>query len=542
MAKWNLRKVLRNWKKSRSGAVAVYMAILLPVLIGAIGMSIDLAQSYLIRERLSRALDAAALAVAGSSALETEAEMLARVNQFMDANYPEEKIGVAYDIDIHVEGDDVRVSAAADYNTFFIHILGHDRVTVRSSSTVRKQIKGLEVVLVLDNTGSMGASNMAALREASTNFVEILFSRAAHEEDIKIGIVPYSSSVRVGRYGLGEFPDGTPGYGDPFIILPDGVSYTDNHSDSNNWNGCIVEHNENNYDADATHVANSKGQLWTTSAGGTCTSTADCRGHGWDPASNTNDAYPEGTALPYPNQGLDDYPGPFEIYMYGRIIDQNDRCSSYSGYATSRCSSCYSASHPTSSLRNKCNTRHCFCWASTPNIYCPWANVVPLSSDEDQLLAGIAAMQHEGATLSNIGMLWGMRLLSPDPPFTEGVAWGDEEWNKAIVMMTDGQMSIDNAHATAYWAATRYSGSISNALLEERLMEVCDYLKAPGRDVIIYTVTFDHATANISDETKAIYRDCATSPSHYYDAPTQEELLSVFTRISGALANLHIRE
>ena len=164
--------------------------------------------------------------------------------------------------------------------------------------------------------------------------------------------------------------------------------------------------------------------------------------------------------------------------------------------------------------------------------------MLPLSSDEDEINATLDSMDYGGSTYSNIGMAWGMRVLSPEEPFIEGADWEDEEWNKAIVLMTDGEMSPSSVYS-AYWPAG--NESISIATMNTRLQEVCTWLKAEPRNVIIYTVTFDHATSDISASTKAIYRNCATDADHYFDAPTQANLITAFERISGALANLHLK-
>lgn len=523
------RRVLVAMSADIRGSVVAMFAVLLPVLIGAVGMTVDLSQAYLVRQRLGGAVDAAALAVASLPSDTDPAELEALAQKFLDANYPSGKIGATYDLNVAFIGDSaVIVSAYADYDTSFMRIAGIDTITVSKSATVQREVKGLEVALVLDNTGSMGTSNIDALKTASTNFINILFDKVENAEDLKIGIVPYSGSVRVGRYGLGQYPDGTSGYGDPFVVLPTGVSYTSNHEASSGWYGCIVEHHAENYDSDATAVANSKGQLWTTSATGICTGAADCRGHGWDPGSTTND--------PYPDDVNDDYQGPWEIYQYGRTISYWQKCSdlggSYSNATPSRCNSCTGGSGV-----NRCTTTYCFCSQSAPNRNCPWANIVPLTSDQSALLAAIQTMKHEGSTLSNIGMAWGGRVLSPEFPFQEGSAWEDENWNKAIVMMTDGETSPSGTYSAYYTAS---GTDVDEDAMNARLVETCDYLKASPRNVIIYTITFSHATSDVDEATKQYYKDCATSAAYYFDAPTQAELIDVFEKISGALARLHI--
>lgn len=525
-----ITRALRAFTLMSEGTIAVAFGLLAPVLIGSVGVAMDLSQAYLVRQRLHGALDASALSAA-AVVEEDDAEVEQRVKDFLQMNYPPEKIGFIRmdEVEVEVSESEVTVFAQAHFPTTFMSILGIEQISVSSSTVVAREIKGLEVVLVLDNTGSLGATNMESVRTAAKNFVNILFERVAEPDDIKIGVVPYSGSVRVGRYGLGQFPDGTTGYGTPFVTLPAGISYTTDRNGTG-WYGCVVEHEATNYNSAAVHLPNSRGQLWTTS--GTCSSSTNCRGHGWSPAISTND--------PYPDDTQDNYAGPWDIYSYGKIIVAGTNSSSSrvcgSGYT---CSNCYSSSYSTTSLRNTCRDAYCYCSYTRPNENCPYANVLPLTSEQQDILDQLDTMNFGGPTYSNIGMAWGMRVLSPEEPFIEGSEWEDEEWNKAIVLMTDGEMSPSGTYS-GYGDSNKVSfDSVAN--LNTRMQEVCTWLKAAPRNVIIYTITFDHATSDISAATKTIYRNCATDADHYFDAPSQAELISTFERISGALANLHVR-
>ncbi len=513
LAGW-LKKAAPFYCGARAGSIAIAFAVMLPVVIGSVGMSLDLAQAHLVRERLGGAIDAAALAATASETEETA--ITARVEEFFDVNYPAEKIGETYDLNVSVNGDEVTVSAYADFDTSFMKILGVDQITVYRETTVQREVSGLEVALVLDNTGSMSSNNnIQALRDASESFVRILFESTSDPSYIKIGLVPYSSSVRVGRYGLGLNPDGT-AYGDGYVFvnLPDDMSYTTDKT-SSNWYGCVVEHKDTGYESGATYVANSRGQLWEAAD-------TNLDGHGWNPASGSND--------PYDYDVYDDYSGPWDVYSYGRVISNGQKCSWYGGYSNSRCSDCTGS-------YGRCNSDYCFCWKSDSsggtNNNCPYAYIQPLTSDEQTLYDGIADMKAHGYTYGNIGMAWGYRLLSPEPPFSEGSEWDDNEWRKAIIMMTDGNNTMESTYST-YWATNKHNVNVSD--LNERFAETCEALKAQG--VTIYTVTF---TSSISSSTKQYYEDCATSPAQYYDAPSQDELIEVFETISRELANLHIK-
>lgn len=217
-------------------ATAIAFAVMAPVLVGAMGAGLDLANAYLVKERLSKAIDAAALAGAGSSS--DEAAIRARILEFFYANFPAEELGITFDPQVTVDGDEVYVYGRAYYNTIFLHLLGIDEIDVASDTTVQRNVQGIEVVLVMDNTGSMASyNNIGTLRTAATNFVNILFDLAEKDEYIRIGLVPYSTSVNVGPYGLGYDHEGLY-YDTAFVNNPLGRRY--NAHSSSQWGGCVL--------------------------------------------------------------------------------------------------------------------------------------------------------------------------------------------------------------------------------------------------------------------------------------------------------------
>lgn len=524
-----MMKHMKKYIRDLGGAIIVAFAVMAPIVIGAAGMALDYSRAYLVQQRLAHAIDAAALAAASSST--DEALIRQKILDFFEKNYPPEKLGITFDPVVTVNGHEVHVTGNADYNTLFLKLIGIYQIDVDAETTVQREIRGLEVVLVLDNTGSMDTSkNIRALKTGAQNFINILFDRAQEPEDIKIGLVPYSNSVRVGRYGIGKNPDGS-NYdgGQTFVTLPTGINYTTSHS-STNWYGCVVEHMDNaDYQPSATQVTNARGQLWRYST--------NWKGHGWDPAKTTND--------PYPQDIEDDYEGPWDIYAYGKIIAQNEKCSDYSGFATSRCSSC----NTSGSNRDKCNTTYCYCWATEPNDSCPYAAVQPLTSDRALLLSQVEDddtvsldggtepddMEPHGNTAGNVGMMWGYRLISPEAPFEEGADFNDVYWRKAIVMMTDGDNTIDSGSTGYSYYGPGSKNDMTVTKMNNRFAEVCEKLKDEG--VIIYTITF---TSAIDEGTKDYYRECATDEDHYHDAPSQEDLINVFEEISRELSNIYI--
>tara|TARA_B100001989_G_scaffold246955_1_gene218525 strand:- start:1472 stop:2872 length:1401 start_codon:yes stop_codon:yes gene_type:complete len=258
------KNLIRTFVRDKTATIAIMFGIMAPVLIGVAGMSLDYSQAYLVKQRLAQALDAAALA--GAAASTEEAEIEQRVLDFFHANYPPEKLGIEYTPSVQVVGDEVRVGGSARYETTFLRVIGVDFIDVSAETTVVREVQGIEVVLVMDNTGSMSTNNnIGALRNAASNFVYIMYGidpddgaladpsslddMATRDRDyIKIGLVPYSTSVNVGPYGLGEDRNGDY-YGEAFVNNPHDLSYTDYYNTSTNWFGCVLAHD---YPADTT--------------------------------------------------------------------------------------------------------------------------------------------------------------------------------------------------------------------------------------------------------------------------------------------------
>ncbi len=444
------------YKVNILGVAAVWFGMTIPLIVSAVGTSVDLAQSYLVRERLSQALDAAALAAAASSS-EDPQYIEDRVNDFVEANYPPDKVGFTTDIDVESTHDKLIATATAQLNTSFMKVFGKDTVTVSVSTEVTKEVKAIEVVLVMDVTGSMSTNNnIATLRTAATNFVNTMFERVTDTDMIKIGLVPFSSSVNVGPYGLGLSPGGLP-YDDAFVTNPSNLTYST--TNTSRWGGCVLE-----------------------------------------------GEYPD---------DIDDHEGPWEMYRY---------CRTRTGAVIPGCDTTRSGRSP----------NYTYTANQNQNYLCPKTPVTPLTNNKSELLTSISTLRAEGNTYINTGLSWGRRLISRDFPFTEGEEYGDEDWTKAIILMTDG-VNVMHNHYSIYGPTA--SHTIDEGDLNDRMLDICEEMKDPDQNILVYTITFD---AGVNQQTKRLFEECATQPSMWYHAPSQAKLIEVYQTIAKELANLHI--
>jgi Flp pilus assembly protein TadG len=155
------------------GAVLAFTAITMVVLLGFVGMALDGARGYVTRSRLSRAVDAAALAGAkslrqGQQAADASARSLAAANGVT----PAQGVNLSISFSQNSVGENtVRVTATRTIPTLFMRVLGQSSLTVVSQAEAA--VPPVDLVLVLDQSGSLAAVGaFDELQEAAKNFVD----------------------------------------------------------------------------------------------------------------------------------------------------------------------------------------------------------------------------------------------------------------------------------------------------------------------------------------------------------------------------------
>jgi uncharacterized protein YegL len=173
----------------------VVVAAMLPVLMGMVGLAVDLGMVYVSHTRLQNAVDAGAMAA--SAELPYDPNMSTdRVPQAAQAmvarNYPEARVtGLS-------EGSEIRsvcVNGEAEVPLLLLDVLGMADPTVKAAACAG--FNNLEIALVIDNSGSMSGTPIQKVREASEELADLIMpdgSRAA----TRMGLVPFRGKVHVG--------------------------------------------------------------------------------------------------------------------------------------------------------------------------------------------------------------------------------------------------------------------------------------------------------------------------------------------------------
>jgi len=184
--------------------VLVFVALALPVLAGMVGLGIDTSMLFLAHSRLQTAVDSAALA--GSLQLPFDPELdqglvVAAVNDLMARNFPEAEIT---DISQGGELRSVRVTARAEVDMLLLGVLGVTSKYVEASALAG--FNNLEIVFVIDNSGSMKGTPISETNQAAENLVDLVMPDGG-ASSVKVGLVPFRGKVRIGT-GVDAYPAG----------------------------------------------------------------------------------------------------------------------------------------------------------------------------------------------------------------------------------------------------------------------------------------------------------------------------------------------
>lgn len=514
------RTSLRAFARETGGSVAILFGVaLIPLLIG-VGVAVDYGRALIVRERMADAADAAALAIGSWPGL-NEAELSAKAQQFFDANYPPTEIGTVGKVDVKLAGDDISVSVSGQVPTTFMKLANFDALNVGVTNKITKKQRNIEVVLVLDITGSMNSGGkLSAMKNAATKMVNTLFNNKSTSDTLKIGLVPFSAAVNVGTDKQNSGWIDTATYPNNSAIAKEDFAYTNgqnaftlfNQLRNRDWAGCVRERAEP-YELTDDPPASSAATKWAPyfapdepSASGNCSSSSSN-------SSYTNDYLCDGS--------------------YTNIS------SCFNGETTTAAKrQCFTGKYNNITVSNS---------SKGPQLNCSPSPVMAMSNVRSTINNAINNLSAGGYTVIPAGLLWGWRLISPGAPFTEGSAYDDEKWIKAIVLLTDGDNDVNagnNSHNESDYNAFGYakrghlgntSGSNAVATLNTKTLTVCNAIKA--KEIQLYTIGFQ-----VSSSAQNLLRSCATKPDMFYNSPSNQQLEVVFADIAQGLSELRIAQ
>lgn len=493
------------------GAVLVKFTIALLPLLSISAVAMDFGRIVIIKQKLTNAVDAAALAVGRQSELDgTDAASLAKA--FVNAHYTTADVGELTNLTVTNTPAEVDITATARVPTVFLSILSTPYVDITVSSRALRQQRNVELVMVLDNSGSMGGIKLANLKSAAHGLVDTLFGSLSVSANVKIGLVPFAAAVNVGTSNVGSAwldQTGLSPISGENIDLPPGYTLLSLLGSLTNsgWGGCVR---------------------------------ARVGPHGYDLTDEPpNPLVGETLFVPYfaPDEpGSGNGPAPPEPGYDNDYI--NDMGIPGDFGARQRNGSKYIGAAVLAP-------------GYGPNYNCVTSPIVPLTNVKGTIASAIDGMTAGGDTVIPEGLAWGWRVLSPGPPFTEGASYNDPGTMKVLVLLTAGVNAVtatnnlNHSEFSAYgYAASGWlgasDGSQMRQVLDAKTAALCTNIK--GANVYVYTIAF-----SVTDgATRTMLQNCATPPADcpgnqcYFDNPSVSALQGVFASVALELSQLRL--
>jgi len=462
--------MVKRFLREPAGNVSMMFGLMLiPMLIGA-GVAIDMMRINNFRAQMSEAADSGLLAAARASVMDSsftiaQAETLAR--NYFDANS---------DFGESVEIGTFEFAEGAESNSYVLTITG--RIKTVLMGLVGQHWAPLNIV----SAASIGAPRalevvMVLDNTESMSGQKIIDLRDAAtllvdtimadtDNEVLVGLAPFSTHVNIGVSRVNE----------PWLAAPANSSYA--------IDGCSV---------DTTAAANA----------GCTQETSTCYSDG-NPYSCTvwqcpNDDPAPSTCVPGAQ------PTSWQGCAGSRVHPLNIQDAQF-------------ITDPVPGVLNDTGS----------GADCP-GEILPMTTGKSTVISQIAAMEARGNTYIPGGLTWGLRLISPETPFTEGETYAaiqTQSGIKAIVLMTDGE----NTRSPNLSNGDHYSTDL--ALADQYTLEMCDEIKS--NNIILYTIAFD-----ITDSaTLNMVRDCATNPNAFFNATDAVALSDAFGVIGNSLTEL----
>jgi Flp pilus assembly protein TadG len=193
-----MNTMLLRFRDDTRGSVFTMVAVASLAVIGSVGLAVDVGRSQMVESKLQSAVDAAGLA-AGASLSTTDINALA--TKYITLNFTQGILGATLGTvtsSISPNNQVITLTANATLPTTFMKIFDQNVVNISATTEVTRSNKGLEVVMVLDTTGSMAGTKIASLKTAAHDLVGILFGTDTTSPNLWIGMVPFSQTVNIG--------------------------------------------------------------------------------------------------------------------------------------------------------------------------------------------------------------------------------------------------------------------------------------------------------------------------------------------------------
>ena len=197
----SFKKFLNQFRRVEDGALLVFGLLLFVLMLMLGGFAVDLMRYENTRVKLQNALDRSTLAAA---ALSQTKDREAVVRDYMaKAGLSDQLASVS--VTAGQNATAVTAVGRADTKPFFLHMLGIEEFDALGRSKAEQSITNLEIVLVLDVSGSMKTNDkIGRLKIAANQFIDTILDNDPNHR-ASITIVPYNAQVNIGADLVSKF-------------------------------------------------------------------------------------------------------------------------------------------------------------------------------------------------------------------------------------------------------------------------------------------------------------------------------------------------
>jgi Flp pilus assembly protein TadG len=495
----NLAKLnqFKRYLRNSAGSIAPIFALAAIPFLMVAGAAVDMTRASREHTTFNGAVDAAALAIAADdrsalsklandAAKETRrAELELYAEKYLSQNYSDASgANSTVTATLTITDQDLKLETTLEFPTTFMSLVGIKKMTLKSDATIKKAARPVELVLIMDTTGSM-ASDMATAKASTKKLIKKLYgdqttAAAPASEFIRTALVPFSAAVRINTAG----PDYNLNWFDTtganpisklnFNELSGAPAVWNNYyawsrlkkssSSNHTWNGCVemrkrgTGSNPDYMFSDVEPVSTNADSLF--------------------PVYFSPDT-PSFTSQYKSATGADvNYPVPVRGVTFSNSYIPEDATATSETAGLTIADKTYTELANTNAANWDTNTTNLLAtlrkrqenWRKydgrnigneSASSSGPWSNctrsaIVPMTYDRSKVEAGIDAMTANGPTNIPEGLSWGRRVISPSKPFTKvqgfGSApetaestiseYGSPKWQKIAVLMTDGENNL----------------------------------------------------------------------------------------------------
>ncbi|MGV8985257.1 MAG: pilus assembly protein TadG-related protein [Cypionkella sp.] len=196
----SLDRRVRKFQRDEDGALIIFGLMFLILMLMMGGLAVDLMHYEYTRTRLQNTLDRATLAAASLSQKIDPATVVR--DYVLKAGLAEQLASVQVTQGLNERI--VQATGRADTHPIFLPMMGINKLDAVGASAAQQAIDNLEIVLVLDVSGSMKGQKLTNLKIAATEFVDTMTANDPHHR-VSIAIVPYNAQVNIGPVLAAKF-------------------------------------------------------------------------------------------------------------------------------------------------------------------------------------------------------------------------------------------------------------------------------------------------------------------------------------------------